>query len=329
MFQQLFQQVSQFQIEGEPNLVKFSISANEKSIVLWLQLNGNRFLTLDRLDGNWKSREQQFSIAGIGQPFKLNLNESGNILIMYDVSKRYIYTWLRLHVNSNWLLRSTLDLQRQIDITSEINCFFFKNQIFIDRQHTFYIIKRLGQNFKIINKKIFNFNDYMDCLTYGYEKDVLAEVTDSTVYFWREDPKTWIKEKPAFYDCEIKPHYSCFQGNEIKAFVNGAVWMITYPEREFIAYEDERITKRITQSSLNYFFQLDEPTQNSEQYIQFWHRENQQQKNFNFEKLNLSAINILLGQNGNVFVALIKLEQFIQIQIYEGLQIRKQLQQII
>ncbi|CAK72563.1 unnamed protein product (macronuclear) [Paramecium tetraurelia] len=329
MFQKLFQQVSEFQIEGQPNLVRFSISANEKSIVLWLQLNENRFLTLDRLDGTWKSREQQFSISGIGQPFKLYLNEKGNILIMYDTAKRYIYTWLRLHMNQNWLLRSTLDLQTQINTTSDVNCFFFKNQIFIDHQHTFYIIKRLGQDFKIINKKIFKYNDFMNCLTYGYEKDVLAEVTDSTVYFWREDPKTWIKEKPAFYDCEIIPHYSCFQRNEVKAFVNGAVWMITYPEREFIAYEDERITKCVTQSALNYFFQLEEPTKNSEQYIHFWHRENQSQKNFNYEKLNFTAVNILLGQNGNVFVAMIKSEQFLKIQIYEGLQTREQLQQII
>lgn len=50
----------------------------------------------------------------------------------------------------------------------------------------------------------------MNCLSYGYEKDVLAEVTDSIVYFWREDSKTWTREKPAYFECEKMPHYSCF-----------------------------------------------------------------------------------------------------------------------
>ncbi|CAD8138292.1 unnamed protein product [Paramecium pentaurelia] len=329
MFQKLFQQVSQIQIEGQPDTAKFSISANEKSIVIWLQQNGNRFFTIDRLKDNWKSREQEFSIPGLVQPSKIHLNENGKILIMYDVTKRYLYTWLRVHNNQNWLLRSILDLKVQINATSEINCFFYKNQIFLDYQHTFLIIKRVNQNFKIVNKKIFKYNDYMNCLTYGYEKDVLAEVTDSTVYFWREDPKTWVKEKSAFYDCEIMPHYSSFQENEVKAFVNGAVWMISYPERECYGYVDDKITKRITQSALNYFFQLDSPIQNVEQFIHFWYRENQQQMKFNYEKLDLSATNILLGRNGNVFVAIKLFGQFINLQIYESLQISKQLQQDI
>ncbi|CAD8046741.1 unnamed protein product [Paramecium sonneborni] len=318
MFQKMFQQVSSIQINGQFHTVKLSISPNEKSIVLWLQHDGNRFFTLDKINNNWKTREQHFTIPGLVQPSGIHLNENGMILIMYDVSKRYLYTWLRYHNNSNWLLRNTLDLKTTIDApTSVINCFFFKDQVFIDYQHTFYIIKRVNQNFKIINKQIFKDNDYMNCLAYGYEKDVLAEVTDSIVYFWRENQKTWIKEKNAFYNSEILPHHCCFQENEVKAFVNGAVWMISYPEREHKGYLDDKITQKATQSSLNYFFQLDIPLQNQDQFIHFWYRENQKQLIFDYEKLSLTATNILLGRNGNVFLTLKIFEQFIKIQIFE------------
>ena len=53
----------------------------------------------------------------------------------------------------------------------------------------------------MVNKMIYRNNDVMNCLTYGYEKDVLAEVTDSVIYFWRENKTTRDKEKTASYDC--------------------------------------------------------------------------------------------------------------------------------
>jgi hypothetical protein len=51
----------------------------------------------------------------------------------------------------------------------------------------------------------------------------------------------WDREIPCWYDGEVMPFYSSCQDSELKAFIPGSVWVISYPERKSYEIKDDRI----------------------------------------------------------------------------------------